>query len=587
MINLRDVSFITLLALMLAVSLSYPKVFLNDEWITANQVHSLVTGDDIFHPEQRKYGDKHSEYLVYTLALPILSLPIYYLFALLGDNFRLFIIALWFTLCLFIILSTFIRTKRSNTTYLLFGLAYGVILFLFILNTYYYKPFEFERYGEVAAIVFTNHIAFALLCSITYLIFYEVFESKVYAAFGVLVIITSSSYLFWATNAKDHELCALVLSIIIYFMIKYIKSSRIEYLICSFIGVGWLGWVRPELGVSAFLTLISFIFVSSILNKSIFQAFKNILIGSISCIFGAIPLFINNYWVTKNPLIPPMKMQIAEKVTQVVITETNQTAVPQVMTKINTISLSMQKVISVIINQFSISLNKLPKAVYGIYIDPQSPAIAGIFQVSPLSTLVLALPFLILLVKPRLTIKDKNIYIFLVLLILFLNVAYGRGFDSLHTSRGSGFDIRYLSPIYLPLLILATHIFKIIQIPEEEMIKVIKRYLILLSTLPLILLLYILNYSFDVPSFTAIHSHVTWALVILLYMSIIYALWKHNFKYFIYLTGIVLLSSSLWMISVTFLFATIKFEGYHFWLPVTQKIWLEMYYRLIEPMLSP
>jgi len=85
-----------LFALFFILTFSNPALFLNDEWITVNQLHQLDQGTQVIINEG-KYGtfvngtpspyfaERHN-LLGYTMMLPILSLPVLKLFGLFGDS---------------------------------------------------------------------------------------------------------------------------------------------------------------------------------------------------------------------------------------------------------------------------------------------------------------------------------------------------------------------------------------------------------------------------------------------------------------------------------------------------------------------
>ncbi|MCK8519890.1 hypothetical protein, partial [Methanoculleus sp. 7T] len=171
---------------LVACTVGYPALFLTDEWISADQLNHLVTGTDpLFGYEPYGgggYAESHHNVLCYTLALPIVSLPMYSLFSLFGDDFRLFVIILWSALLLVLLLMVefwypqYARWRGIPWTYAAI-ISWGV---LFVLNMALYRPFWFVRgvhpydlsvYPEVAAIVFTNGVAFALFGVLAFLLF--------------------------------------------------------------------------------------------------------------------------------------------------------------------------------------------------------------------------------------------------------------------------------------------------------------------------------------------------------------------------------------------------------------------------------
>ena len=94
-----------LFALFFIITFSNPALFLNDEWITVNQLHQLGEGHQVITNEG-KYGtfmngtpgpyfEARHNLLGYTMMLPVLSLPALWFFGLFGDQFRIAVVLLW------------------------------------------------------------------------------------------------------------------------------------------------------------------------------------------------------------------------------------------------------------------------------------------------------------------------------------------------------------------------------------------------------------------------------------------------------------------------------------------------------------
>ncbi|MFA7199482.1 MAG: hypothetical protein WC093_09330, partial [Methanoculleus sp.] len=229
------------IALLISLLFGYPHLHLTDEWISVNQLNHLVTGDDLlfgYTPYGAAgYAASHHDTLCYTLALPAVSLPAYYLFSLFGDDFRFAVVVLWSALLLALLLMIefwyprYARWRGIPWTWA--GIiSWGI---LFVLNAALYRPFWFVRgiqpydmkvYPEVAAIVFTNSLAFALLAVVAFLIFREVLGSDRWGFFGLAATVCCSSYLFWSGNAKDHALVALLFAVALYCFTLYLSREH-------------------------------------------------------------------------------------------------------------------------------------------------------------------------------------------------------------------------------------------------------------------------------------------------------------------------------------------------------------------------
>jgi hypothetical protein len=199
---------IFLLSLFFIISISNPALFMNDEWITANQVHQLDIGHQVTFNEG-KYGvwengtasvyfESRQNVLMYSLALPLAALPFVKLFGLLGDNFRLIIIFIWSIIPVLIALlvdgyyprfSWFHGVKLT-----FFSILLG--LFLFLVNILMYKQFPFSAPDapfEVAAIVLANHVLFALTVVVVFETCRHLFKDLWMALFSTFSCIACSS----------------------------------------------------------------------------------------------------------------------------------------------------------------------------------------------------------------------------------------------------------------------------------------------------------------------------------------------------------------------------------------------------------
>ncbi|MEG3057023.1 MAG: hypothetical protein RQM90_13825 [Methanoculleus sp.] len=260
------------------------------------------------------YAASHHDTLCYTLALPAVSLPAYYLFSLFGDHFRFAVVILWSALLLAVLLMIeFWYSEHARFRGIPWTWA-GIIStgILFILNTALYRPFWFVRviqpydplvYPEVAAIVFTNSVAFALFAVIAFLIFREVLGSDRWGLFGLAATICCSSYLFWSGNAKDHALVALLFAVALYCFTLYLSRENPLYLFASFIAVGWTAWARPELGPALATGL--FLFGVAVTAGKGWRETGKAVITVVGVPIGALPLFMNNWGLSGSPFILP------------------------------------------------------------------------------------------------------------------------------------------------------------------------------------------------------------------------------------------------------------------------------------------
>ncbi|MBP1928229.1 hypothetical protein J2741_000776 [Methanolinea mesophila] len=568
----RIIFLIFLFTLMISILFGYPRFYLNDEWISANQLNHLVIGADLLHGYypygQTPYAMGHGNVLSYTLAFSIVSAPVYILFSLFGDSFRLFVNVLWLALVvLFIILietsfSQYARYKGIPWTY---GLLLSALV-LFVLNMWLYQPFVWKEFPELAALVFTNHILFALSMPMVFLIFREVFENDWWGVFGFIAVLSGSSYLFWSSTAKDHILALLFFLIALFFLIRFVKKGSYLNLMSSYIAIGWTAWVRPELG---FGLLILFIISGLVIayRKGIKEELKTFLCGFAS-IFGALPLFINNYGLTGNPFTNPFTIGFQAG------TEN-----------------SIDVMGNLIISQYSLNfLNPITffPGLYRIFFDPKTPIAAGIFQVSPFAfmAVILIIWLTVLFIKKRRYFgnsQDRTIVIIMFLVSLGVLFPYMRSIAFLGTDGGIIPDIRYLSPIYIPLAILGCSLLKKIGFEEKDLKKTLESFVwIGLVTLPLAFIVLQAFIGNSMVKQLQVQAWINYTFLIIVATAVILViLGKVKKEWLWYLIPVLFASGLIWYTIVGYRFTTTLLEHYHFWLPVTN--WTRLIFLKIFP----
>ena len=104
-----DISIILVLAgfsFCICFGISSPSLYMNDEWITTNQLNQLFTENQLienegkygklFTGEMGAYFTTRDNYLAYSLMLPVISVPALSVIVMAGDSFRLLFLAIWF-----------------------------------------------------------------------------------------------------------------------------------------------------------------------------------------------------------------------------------------------------------------------------------------------------------------------------------------------------------------------------------------------------------------------------------------------------------------------------------------------------------
>ena len=570
----RCLLFLFTLGLVSALSAGYPTIYITDEWITADQLNHLITNQNLlfgYSPYGASdYAASHHDTLCYTLALPIVSLPAYYLFSLFGDDFRLAVLLLWSALLLALLLMIefwfpqYARWRGIPWTWA--GIiSWGVLL---ILNAALYRPFWFVRgihpydvsvYPEVAAIVFTNSIAFALLAAVAFLIFREVLGSDRWGLFGLAATVCCSSYLFWSGNAKDHALVALLFAVALYCFTLYLTRENILYLFGSFVAVGWTAFARPELGPA--LAAGFFLFgVAVAAGKGQWEIGKAVL-AAVGVPLGALPLLVNNWGLSGSPLVLPWTAGYAAAAGK-----------------------APQGLWSTVAGHYAPPPGDLLTGLYGAFFEPARAGAAAFFQVSPLSFFALLLAgvigYALLRRRPTgISPRDARLLAFFALAAVLVVLTYARSIPGMPASPGIIPDMRYLSPAYLPMLVIGVYAFKHAGLDAEgvrEALKVL--FWLAVTDLPLIfVVLQVIagnNFGSQVTFVTTL-TYLFLAGAAVLYVAVIAR--RASPRLLAYAVPVLMFFPLAWELVVDFRFATSCWEGYHFWLPVVEYIWYIQY----------
>jgi hypothetical protein len=566
------------LVLFLSITAGYPALYLTDEWISANQLNHIVEGKDLLYGYEPYgspgYKQSHHNTLCYTLALPSLALPASLLFSCFQDHFRLFVTTLWAVLALilcFCIDRWFPRYARVGGIPWIYGVAISVLI-LSILNIWLYRPFRFIRatqpydpmvYPEVAAIVFTNSIAFALLAVVAFLIFREVFRSDRWGVFGLAATICCSSYLFWSGNAKDHALVALFFAVALYCFTLYLSRENPLYLFSSFIAVGWTAWARPELGPALAAGL--FVFALIIAARKGRREIGRAVLAVAGVPLGALPLFVNNWGLSGHPLVLPWVAGYAAA---------RGKALPP----------GSESLMSTVTGHYTLPPGNLLPGLYGTFFEPVRAGSAAFFQVSPLSffALLLATAIIYTLLRRRpigIDRRDAHILAFFALAVIIVLFTYARSLTGMSVSPGIVPDMRYLSPAYLPMLVAGVYALKYAGLDGDgvrEALKVL--FWLVVIDLPLIFIILQVISGRDSAGQVTFLMYLTYVFLagaVVLYAAVLAK--RASPRLLAYAVPVLMLSSLAWFTVVGFRFATSCWEGYHFWIPVVEYIWYIQY----------
>lgn len=591
------IAFIFFISLAFSISISVPALNINDEWITVNQLYQLGSGHQLVFNEG-KYGsflsgddtpyflERHN-ILGYSLAVPIASFPTLFFFKALQSAFRFFVIitvSFSLILCGLIVLHYYpqhsiIRRIKWPWILLLSG------FFLLLVNFLYFTPFyASDPYPiEVAAVVFTEHILFALLAVILYLTCRAAFTDEWYSLFGCLALISCSSYLYWATNAKDHLLTTVVFSFIAYFFIQYLREDSWKNAFCSFLSAGILVWVRPELGITTCGCLFFYYVTDFFLHrkKEIGIALKQMLVPIAAIMIGSVPFFLNNWFITGNPILP-IFIAYAEDLTGSEIPILTENPIVQTSSPGSSIPLPSPvsgdsiNPVSVLLSYFSPHWDTLIHDIVLLFFTPES-GMMGIIGMTPLFLVGMAIiPLIWFWKRDILTKNDTRIWGLIIILIIAVLIAYIRDFSGMVVSEGIGPDMRYLTPIYIPAGILG--LYGIFFSLNTFDLKKFSIYSIILCSIfsPLFILLLLiiqpLGGGFIEYTYTlSLCGTITAGLVLLYLLSSIVR--KKILPGVTFSISLLCAFPLSWQLMMVFLFSITKFNGYPFWLPIVEHIY--------------
>jgi hypothetical protein len=585
---------IFLFALFFIITFSNPALFLNDEWITVNQLHQLGEGHQIIVNEG-KYGtflngtpgpymQSHHNLLGYTMMLPVLSLPALWFFGLFGDQFRLAIVLLWSVLP--VVMAVLVDAYRPQYarwrgvlwTWLVIGGAFVG----FLVNLFLYYPWPFtapDAPVEAAAVVFTNHLLFAAFAVMVYLTCRTIFEDTWLSLFGTIACISCSSYIFWAANAKDHMLVAAMMAAVLLFLVRYIRYGGLREAAIGFGFIGLLAWARPEVGLAVFVFAALYfvgLLVSRGLQRGPVQETAKALCIPLATLAGAVPLFINNICVTGNPLVPSFyvyQSRVWRAGTDGAFIGSAE-AVGDVVQAVQAPSGGIGSFLSIATRHFSSSWSTLPGDIFGILFAPESGNMS-LVAVSPLIMFALVLLPILLWRRPeRFSASDRQVILLLAVVGIAVWVAYLRSMHGLNTSNGIVPDIRYLTPFYLPVGLLGVYAVSRLGSADPKR-RTLSLAAVIAVSAPVLLVVMMLfqPYGGLYAGYTMFFTQITFAL--LGATLILIAAGKRFGIPQRWVTAAVLLLIAVpfaWQLMMVFLYSVAKFNGYPLWIPVVETL---------------
>lgn len=568
--------------------ISSPSLYMNDEWITTNQLNQIFSGAQLienegkygrlFTGEMGAYFTTRDNYLAYSLMLPVLAVPSLWVIATTSDSFRLFFLFLWLLMGSISLLTAARLASRYHNKkleYIFFLILIG-FFGLFLLNIYYYQPFVSSWEDspiESAAIILTNCILFSLISPMVYQVFRSVQLSQLVSLVGSLSIICCSSYLFWAGSAKDHLLIAFLVTLLIYLFTVCQGNNSITPIIALFAMGGLICWARPEYGIFILFGLMVWEIVSILMQeKKKPRGFFRIIKEKKFCacilglLIGLVPFFLNNILITKNPFIPPQYLYIANRNSNVSSVIQNMNSGQGDLISNNIYYLNQ------IISFYTPPINEILLDIYRLFwISPNGGI--GIIFICPI-----ILPALIYGIKNRKMIQNNfpqkriSLLLFSIFIIIITFLAYTRVIHGSTMSIGSLPDMRYFSPIYLPMGIVSVILLSplITQNPKRWLVYSLYSVLIVGPLLTI-------GYTFFFLQGFSLLIHISLMVKLLLLLYIIITLcaainpkfWSSKYLFPIVYALILMIPSSI-QIMIILLYSHVKMNGYPFWLPILE-----------------
>jgi hypothetical protein len=584
-----------LIALFLVLTFTHPQILVSDEWITVNQLAQIHSGHQVLVNEGKygvwengtpsKYFIIRNNFLGYTIFLPLISMPAYRIVDWLGSQFVYGILILWTLIpfCIGMLLKYHMNDPKTIRNLRLSSVLFIMSFLLFFINLFYYIPFPItgiNPYAEFLAIVFTNCLYYAILAVLIYCILLEIFSDVTYSLFGTFVCLSGSSYLVWSTNMKDHMLVALLYGALLLSVVYYFRRGDRWFFPVSCIVIGLLAWARPELALPTFIGTVAFYWCTygSIISRpKSLKEFIFIICSPLFVLVGAIPFFINNYFITKNPFLPtwavwPIQNSISSATD---ITATGSLA----SGSINPVG----KITQLYMADYAIHPTTFFNDFYGILFNPQNGSM-GVFALTPLFLLALFLIPIIIIIKkdPAFSNEEKFLLGSMGLFSFLVFAAYIYQINGLNTSPACAPDIRYLSPVYLSMNIFGLIILKKIPEISKNSGILLKLLLPLCIIIPLVLVFNAHYYPDPDSSWSAIYYPLDIIASLMIYLLISLFLFLQVSTFFFnkqnpYLKLIIIFG----IISIPFIWQVVTsfniwdwgrgLGGYTFWIPIVRK----------------
>ena len=140
-------------------------------------------------------------------------------------------------------------------------------------------------------------------------------------------------------------------------------------------------------------------------------------------------------------------------------------------------------------------------------------------------------------------------------------------------------DMRYLSPAYLPMLLIGVYALKHAGLDGDGVRESLKTlFWLVVIDLPLIFIVLQVIAGRSLPEQITLLMYLTYASLAVAAALYVAVLARHaSPRLLAYTVPVPMLFSLAWFTVVGFRFATSCWEGYHFWIPVVEYIWYMQY----------
>lgn len=309
----RDI-FLFCVTCFLALTVTNAGIFLNDEWMSAAQLTQIGQGHQFTYNEGSfgyfengttgTYMETRNNVLMYSIALPLVALPMFLITSLFATP-TILPILVWIVFGTLAVLTAPVLTQRQRV-------GIGGLIWIAGVTSILICPPDVGDARAVIAIVVTNILLYGGFAILVRRIVDLLIEPGL-QWYAWIVTMASSTLLFWAGTCKDHMLVAVIVLSCCYCMLQYSRTSG--YLMPAALCAGLMLWVRTEVGV---FVLVAFVVLLLLYQTS----WKQTVIGTGVAVCSTLPFFVNNWLVSGNVLTPPFLMANAAKYTDDVVDHT-------------------------------------------------------------------------------------------------------------------------------------------------------------------------------------------------------------------------------------------------------------------------